>query len=102
MEAYYKVIEDKIFVYPNPSQEIVYVTIPVQENDHVTLQVFSMIGKMVVNKEFRSKEKVFPIDISSLSSGTYALKVVSRKKIDSKKFIYSSIVITLTSCLYTI
>jgi endoglucanase len=80
-------IQDKIYVYPNPSQEIVYVTIPVQENDHVSLQVFSMIGKLVVSKQFNSQEKTFPIDISSLSSGTYALKVISNSSMYNAKIV---------------
>lgn len=81
-------IDDKIMVYPNPVQsDLLYVTLPIQKSEHVSLQVLSMLGKLIVKKDFIASEKTFPVDISALSSGTYALKVIFDHSVYDTKII---------------
>ncbi|HMI06124.1 MAG TPA: T9SS type A sorting domain-containing protein, partial [Flavobacterium sp.] len=81
-------IDDKIMVYPNPvKNDLLYVTLPIQQSEHVSLQVFSMLGKAVIEKDFLTEEKTFPVDISALSSGTYALKVIFDNSVYNTKIV---------------
>lgn len=81
-------IDDKITVYPNPvKNDLFYVTLPIQESEHVSFQVFSMLGKVVIEKNFLAEEKTFPVDVSKLASGTYALKVTFDNAVYNTKIV---------------
>lgn len=81
-------MEDKMFAYPNPLKDnILFVKVPAQKNEMVYIQVYSMMGKLVINKQFQSDGSTFSIDMGSLSTGTYALKVDSNTSMYNTKII---------------
>lgn len=81
-------MENKIFAYPNPIEDdILFVNVPVEKNEPVYIQVYSMIGKLVIDRQFQSEENTFSIDMSSLASGTYVLKVISNTSMYNTKII---------------
>lgn len=59
-----------IAVYPNPAENEIHLANV--EFDKANIEIFSSIGKLVLKSQVNGAE---PIDISSLSSGIYFLKV---------------------------
>ncbi|WP_026703968.1 carbohydrate-binding protein [Flavobacterium soli] len=81
-------MENKIFAYPNPVKDhFLFVNVPAKKDETVFIQVYSMMGKLVINKQFQFDGSAFSIDMSSLSTGTYALKVVSNTSMYNTKII---------------
>jgi len=81
-------MEDKIFTYPNPVKDnLLFVNVPAQRNEAVYIQIYSMMGKLVIDKQFLSEGSAFSIDMGSLSAGTYALKAVSNTSMYNTKII---------------
>lgn len=60
-------------IYPNPSSDIVNISVPVAGSGTCSYQLTSPDGKTIVNGSFTGT--LFPLDISSLSPGLYVLKV---------------------------
>lgn len=60
-------------VYPNPAQN--NLTLFSNSSSSSTVQIFSLDGKIVMNKNFMISNSGTTIDISSLEAGTYILKV---------------------------
>lgn len=70
-------------VYPNPSNGIVHISAesqPVSE-----LQVFDIFGKMLFHKSVGERE--FSVDLSNYSAGTYILRLVTDKGVETRKIV---------------
>lgn len=75
-------LED-VWIFPNPSNGIVNVSVesqPVSE-----LQVFDISGKMLLHKNVDEKE--FFIDLSNYSSGTYIIRLINRNGVETHKIV---------------
>jgi len=75
---------------PNPASDQVYVNLNMIERDNVNLLVTDMLGKVCMNMDLGtviSGEQRFPIDITSLSSGTYFLSIIGNNGSATTKFI---------------
>ena len=82
------VLEDNIFAYPNPIKEhMLYITVPAQQNELLSLQVISMVGKLVIERQLTAQDNTIGLDVTTLASGNYILKVVSNTSIYNSKFI---------------
>lgn len=68
-------------IYPNPAHSELYISIDDQQTSEI--EIYNMLGSLVIKKKIAQTEK---IDISSLSPGTYILKVKS-KDVEIKKII---------------
>ncbi|MDI1256542.1 MAG: carbohydrate-binding protein [Flavobacterium sp.] len=81
-------MEDKMSVYPNPLKNgKLYLSFPSQNNEKVSLQVYSMIGKLVIDQQIQPENNQIGVDVNALSSGTYVVKLVSNTSIYNSKFI---------------
>lgn len=81
-------VDDTLLVFPNPVKDgMLYFSIPLQQNQQVTVEVYSMMGKRVIVGSFPSGETKYGINISSLAAGTYAVKVISDSSVYNSKFI---------------
>lgn len=67
--------EKGLNVYPNPASESLYVTLNDEalEEDQRTLYLFDNLGKLVLQK--RNLTEINQIDVSSLTNGSYILKL---------------------------
>ena len=82
------VLDDNIFAYPNPVKDnMLYVTVPEQQNELLNLQVISMLGKLVIDKQLQVQDNTVGLDVSNLASGNYILKVVTNSSIYNLKII---------------
>ncbi len=79
-------LEDIITVYPTPVQYSLTVSI----NKDLKVQsvyVFNSSGQQIVTQRFNCSDKNIDIDVSSLASGLYTIKIETSKGIFSKNFI---------------
>ena len=75
------VFASKVSVYPNPANEFVTISSAVEMNK---VEVYSLLGKKVMSS---AKLNNNDLDISSLSTGIYILKLTSGNAVATKKLI---------------
>ncbi|MBF8150739.1 T9SS type A sorting domain-containing protein [Winogradskyella sp. F6397] len=77
-------IDDKEYsattIYPNPASNEFYIN----STENVEVSIYDMLGKVVISKEVDSNNA---IEISSLKSGIYLVKIVSNGKISQHRLI---------------
>ncbi len=69
----------EINVYPNPAKD----QISIDNAEYATVQVYNMIGEIVVTESNINNNA--KLDLSSLSEGTYLVKVIENNSITTKK-----------------
>lgn len=77
--------------YPNPFNPSTTIKFQIQNDDHVTLKVFNLLGQEVatlVNEELTSGSYRVNFDGKSLSSGVYFYKIESRSFTSVKKMMF--------------
>ena len=79
------VLEDFRF-YPNPVQTNLHVEIPTQFSE-VELKIYNQLGQKVLQTDLTSESNT--INVSSLSSGIYLLKISTGNHSKTYKFIHS-------------
>lgn len=80
------VVENQIegfSMYPNPAVDGSF-TISSKSNTVKQVEIYSLLGNLVISKSVRSNEK---IDVSNLSSGFYMVKVEEEGKIATRKLL---------------
>lgn len=79
--------ETEISIYPNPAQSTLNIAVPgIQSEEAYTLELFNTIGQTVLNRTSLEGE-LNTIDIGSLPTGVYWVKLVQGKQTFSKKLI---------------
>lgn len=76
-----------IYIYPNPVEEILNIEISNSALKINTIEIYDLMGKLVMKKEIELRK--FSLDISELSSGIYTVK-----SIIENKSIYSKVLVT--------
>ncbi len=76
----------KFKIHPNPAKESLFVEIAGYEKP-LYAEATDMSGKNSLLEIKYSREGVYEIDISSLSKGSYALKIISTNEIAVKRFV---------------
>jgi hypothetical protein len=81
--------EKQVFVYPNPSMDIVNIKIEnIASFDKVSFSLVDMSGKLVLQKSnVTSSTQTFQIDIQAFSKGTYLLRILKNNNVITKRII---------------
>lgn len=72
---------NKLGVYPNPAQDVVYVT---NADKNASVEIYNMAGQKVISETSLSKEG---LNVSKLSKGTYIIKVKTGTQTESIKLL---------------
>jgi len=72
---------------PNPANEKVYVELPPKFEKHLSLEVFSLSGKLVKQLQLTSSTKAFELDISGFKPGVYLLRMKHSQAVLYGRFI---------------
>lgn len=84
-----KIQEDPVFVFPNPSNGEI-VNVKSRNPDISKIEIITLLGQTIRTSEFGSSSiQNATIDVSSLSTGTYAIKIFTDNKVYLKKWIKS-------------
>jgi hypothetical protein len=77
---------DNLNVFPNPSTEIVSISIGDDYKGELTLRLTDMLGREVWTEKAEKTSKIYEntLNISNLASGTYLLEVLGDKKMTKK------------------
>jgi hypothetical protein len=73
-------------LYPNPISDVLYIQKDKNVTEDISIALFSMEGKLLIQKNFSDKTDIEEISFKGLESGIYLLEVLSRKK--SFKYTY--------------
>ena len=73
--------KSKIRLYPNPATDRLFINLPKKD---VEISVFSLDGKLLFNT-LKPLSKNYQLDISSLKSGLYFLRIVNKNNISEYK-----------------
>lgn len=76
-------------VFPNPSADLINVTLNITSEQKVSLELVDVTGKVIVSKDLGllQGESKQSLNINGISKGTYFMKVVSDKGTEAKKII---------------
>ncbi|MEE1945940.1 FG-GAP-like repeat-containing protein [Pedobacter sp. KR3-3] len=81
-------VDHSLKLYPNPVSDILYIDLIDRDATTVQIEVLSLNGAVLINKTFRLGEGSIPLQLSSLSSGMYLVKVkMNTGKISSHKIL---------------
>lgn len=76
-------VQDKLKLYPNPSNSTIYVELP-QEYHNAKISLYETTGKLALS-EIATKTGIYSIDVSNLSAGIYLLHIQQDKRIFTQK-----------------
>jgi hypothetical protein len=74
-------------VYPNPARDKVFISFEKIPKDHVTVDLFSPDGRMILKYQFDKSGDKMEIDVHGLSDGMYFIKIHSNEIDFVKKLI---------------
>ncbi|MEO6498888.1 MAG: T9SS type A sorting domain-containing protein [Mucilaginibacter sp.] len=73
---------------PNPARSVLNISITgVQQNKPTTISVISASGVIIKTLQAKSSAQTIPLNVSSLKSGMYVIKIISEGKVIYKPFV---------------
>jgi len=80
------VFYDEIEVFPNPATDILNIALPDEFSAPYRVEIFNIDGQVALRKTQNQNSKELTLDIHSLHSGTYVLKLIGQEKLYTQKF----------------
>jgi PKD repeat protein len=89
---------DKFTLYPNPTQGMLYLSVPADvERDNMTFTIYNLLGEVVITMAMSEMEAVsatgkqqrYLVDLGHLAKGSYVIKVLSGDKLYTEHVIFS-------------
>lgn len=86
---YFKEIisENELTIYPNPSSSTINISTGTNSNSLVNITIISSLGTVVYSKDFNNPDKTINLDINTLNTGIYIIKVTTDNSTKQQKFI---------------
>jgi len=75
--------DNNISVFPNPTTDIIRIA----NADFSTIEIYNLIGELLISGESQTSNTI--INVSSLSEGTYFVKIIGENSTHTQKFIIS-------------
>lgn len=83
-------LDRSVRVYPNPANEAIYVDAPVTANKEVSIQIYSVIGKLIYAETYSNTGQPHLINLGAIhSEGIYFLKLQAGSEHATKKITIS-------------
>jgi Domain of unknown function (DUF4397)/Secretion system C-terminal sorting domain len=80
----------EFYVYPNPVENRLFVEFDLKNESNVQLQILNTAGQVVINEQKGRMDKGLQqanVDVKSLNSGLYILRLTENDAISTKKFV---------------
>lgn len=79
---------DRVQLYPNPSTDIVHVTITLQQQQNVHLQLYNLLGQTVWSTDLGKLTRIeTTVPVQQLANGIYMLQVSAGNTIEERKIV---------------
>ncbi len=78
------VVREHLNVFPNPAQDMLYVTLPPGTEGRAEIQVLDMAGRVVMQYVFNSNTSA-PLDVSQLTTGLYTVMAKAQGRITTAR-----------------
>jgi len=79
---------DRVQLYPNPSSDIVHVTITLQQLQPIHLQLYNLLGQTVWSVDLAKTIRVeTTVPVQQLANGIYLLQVTAGNTIEERKIV---------------
>jgi len=79
-----KLETDKFSIYPNPVNDIL--TLVRSANNKARIEIYNSAGLLVIAKQLKDNETNTDIDVKSLPSGVYSIRIIDNKTNFTQKF----------------
>lgn len=76
-----------LMLYPNPANEKIYMTLPEQGSPVLIVDIISVTGEVISSRQVRCQDGLAELDVSSLGTGLYILKISSNQHLFIRKVI---------------
>ncbi len=83
--------EDLLLVYPNPAQQLAYISFESLTQGYINLEVYDLSGKLVMNRQYQVKKGQTTLDLNlyNLENGSYILRMIDGQNKYQSKLIIS-------------
>jgi hypothetical protein len=72
-------------IFPNPARDVVNITLAGNMvNNPATINVFTIDGKMMINKKLTAASQIETVDVSALANGKYIIRVITKNEVINK------------------
>jgi hypothetical protein len=72
-------------IFPNPARNVVNITLAGNMvNNPATINVFTIDGKMMINKKLTAASQIETVDVSALANGKYIIRVITKNEVINK------------------
>ena len=82
-----KSVEERVSVYPNPSNGIVNVDLQGALAQTATLEVYNAMGQLVISKNYNEVSGKFDVDLSGNAAGVYTIKLIANGEVVTKRIV---------------
>ena len=79
--------DQSIFVFPNPTQGVLFLQMPEGSNADITIRVYNMEGKIVLQSIENGNTNPVSLDVSQLPAGAYLLQTTDTENQQMLKFV---------------
>ncbi len=82
-----KSVEEKVSVYPNPTNGIVNIDLQGALAQTATLEVYNAMGQLVISKNYNEVSGKFDVDLSGNAAGVYTIKLIANGEVVTKRVV---------------
>jgi bacillolysin len=80
------VLDAAVRIYPNPASEAIYIEAPLNGNNVININVYSVIGKLIYQETYTNNGQPHPINVSGIAAdGIYFIKLQSGAESTTRK-----------------
>lgn len=79
--------KEDVAIYPNPSTGVFTISKPSSLKEKLTIRLYSLEGKLIIEKIFQQNEQSIVMDISEQSKGIYYLQLIMNDRTYTKKIL---------------
>ncbi len=78
---------NKINIYPNPSNGLITIKINNKSEDKVNIEVLNISGQIILSKKFKNSKTIKQLNLANYSNGIYIIKVIMGNIVQTKRLI---------------
>ena len=82
-----KSVSLSVSIFPNPVSDKIHIQFKEESSDKVFISMYSLLGAQVKNQSFVHMGRTWEMDISDLPTGTYLIKVYTKRGMVVKKLV---------------